>query len=87
MRAFRGKIAQGGDVRMRTCFLAILVAGWLAAVTGCFIPMYSADPARRAQQLIFTSEDLRTFLDEWERIWFLDQPSHMTPLRTHGGII
>ena len=26
-------------------------------------------------------------LDEWERIWFLDQPSHLTPLRTHGGII
>ena len=54
--------------------------GWLAACTGCLIPMYSADPARRAQQLIFTSEDLRTFLDEWERIWFLDQPSHMKPL-------
>ena len=28
-----------------------------------------------------------SLLDEWERIWFLDQPSHMTPLRTHGGII
>jgi hypothetical protein len=54
---------------------------------GLLIPMYSADPARRAQQLIFTSEDLRTFLDEWERIWFLDQPSHMKPIRTHGGII
>ena len=42
---------------------------------------------RRAQQLIFTSEDLRTITDEWERIWFLDQPSHMTPWRTHGGIL
>jgi hypothetical protein len=59
----------------------------LAASSGCFIPIYSADPARRTQQLIFTSEDLRSFLDEWERIWFLDQPSHMKPLRTHGGII
>jgi hypothetical protein len=49
--------------------------------------MYSADPARRAQELIYTSEDLRAFLDEWERIWFLDQPDHMVPLRTHGGII
>lgn len=72
---------------MRTLLLAIAMSGLLSACTGCLIPMYSADPARRAQQLIFTSEDLRTFLDEWERIWFLDQPSHMKPLRTHGGII
>jgi hypothetical protein len=36
---------------------------------------------------MFTSENLRLILDEWERIWMLDQPSHMTPHRTHGGII
>ena len=72
---------------MRQFILAIVAASSLAASTGCFIPIYSADPARRAQQLIFTSEDLRTFLDEWERIWFLDQPSHMKPHPTHGGII
>jgi hypothetical protein len=81
------QITQGGEFHMRLFFSAMLTAAWLAACTGCFIPMYSADPARRAQQLIFTSEDLRLFLDEWERIWFLDQPSHMTPIRTHGGII
>jgi hypothetical protein len=72
---------------MRRLILAIVAAGALATNTGCLIPIYSADPARRAQQLIFTSEDLRQFLDEWERIWFLDQPSHLTPIRTHGGII
>lgn len=72
---------------MRTALFALAAAGWLSVCTGCLIPMYSADPARRAQQLIFTSEDLRSFLDEWERVWFLDQPSHMKPLRTHGGII
>jgi hypothetical protein len=76
-----------GEMRMRRIILALVAAGWLSAGTGCLIPMYSADPARRAQELIYTSEDLRAFLDEWERIWFLDQPSHMTPLRTHGGII
>ena len=74
-------------MRMRRIILALVAAGWLSAGTGCLIPMYSADPARRAQELIYTSEDLRAFLDEWERIWFLDQPSHMTPFRTHGGII
>jgi len=66
---------------------AVTVAGVMVANSGCLIPAYSADPARRAQELIFTSEDLRLFLDEWERIWFLDQPSHLTPFRTHGGII
>ena len=72
---------------MRSIILAIVTTGWLAACAGCLIPMYSADPARRAQQLIFTSEDLRSLLDEWERIWFLDQPSHLRPIPTHGGII
>ena len=72
---------------MRRIILALVAADWFSSATGCLIPMYSADPARRAQQLIYTSEDLRSFLDEWERIWFLDQPSHMKPLRTHGGII
>jgi hypothetical protein len=81
------EIAQRGEVQMRTCIFAILIAGWLTTATGCLIPLYSADPARRAQQLIFTSEDLRAMLDEWERIWFLDQPSHLKPIRTHGGII
>jgi hypothetical protein len=66
----------------------ILLAGVLISTsTGCLIPMYSGDPIRRAQQLIYTSEDLRAITDEWERIWFLDQPSHMTPWRTHGGIL
>lgn len=68
--------------------LTILVAALsLSAATGCVIPAYSGDPARRTQQLIFTSEDLNAVLNEWERIWFLDQPSHLKPHRTHGGII
>jgi hypothetical protein len=37
--------------------------------------------------LIFTSENLRMMIEEWERFWFLDQPDHMTPFRTHGGVI
>lgn len=68
----------------RTWMMALLAAVSLSSSTGCLIPMYSADPARRAQQLLYTSEDLRSFLDEWERIWFLDSPSHMKPYRTSG---
>jgi hypothetical protein len=73
--------------RLRPWLSLLLVLGSLAPTTGCLIPMYSADPARRAQQLLYTSEDLRAFLDEWERIWFLDQPSTMTPYRTSGLIL
>ena len=72
---------------MRKLLLAIVAGIMLTSSVGCFIPIYSADPARRAQQLIYTSEDFRAILDEWERIWFLDQPSHMRPFRVHGGII
>lgn len=69
-------------------FIILVVMGLLvAANTGCLIPMYSGDPIRRAQELIYTSEDLRAITDEWERIWFLDQPSHLTPYRTHGGVL
>ena len=41
----------------------------------------------RSDALIFTSESLRRLLEEWERIWFLEQPNHAPPMRTHGGII
>lgn len=80
------------DRQMRTSprFTAtwlLLVATVVSTCTGCLIPMYSGDPIRRAKQLIHTSEDLRAITDEWERIWFLDQPSHMKPYRTHGGIL
>lgn len=72
---------------MRKWLITIVVAGSLASNVGCLIPGYSADPTRRAQQLIYTSENLRLMLDEWERIWFLDMPSHLTPHTVHGGII
>ncbi len=72
---------------MRNILLAGLAALCLGTTTGCIIPAYSGDPIRRTQELIFTSENLRQILDTWERIWFLDQPSHMAPYRVHGGII
>lgn len=72
---------------MRKLFLVVVLGLLVSTSIGCVIPLYSADPARRTQQLIFTSENLRLILDEWERAWLLDQPDHMTPYRTHGGII
>jgi len=37
-------------------------------------------------ELLNNSEDLRQVEYEWERIWFMDEPSHLTPERVHGGI-
>ncbi|MEN6449093.1 MAG: hypothetical protein ABFC96_01255 [Thermoguttaceae bacterium] len=72
---------------MRALLLTLAGGLLIATTAGCIIPAYSGDPVRRTQELMFTSENLRLFLDEWERVWFLDQPSHLTPYRTHGGII
>ena len=72
---------------MRRALQLTILAVCLSTSVGCFLPIYSARPERRVQQLLFTSEDLRMIVDEWERFWFLDSPSHLTPLRPHGGII
>ncbi len=72
---------------MRRLLMAALLGLMLSSNTGCFLPIYSADPARRTEQLLYTSENFRAILDEWERIWFLDHPDHMTPYRTNGAII
>ena len=72
---------------MRKLILA-LTMGWLVAATsGCALPAYSGDPTRRAQEEIYSSENLRLLQDEWERFWLLDEPDHQTPYRTHGGLI
>ena len=72
---------------LRGLFAAAILATTLTSNVGCILPIYDADPAVRARQLIYTSEDLRQLREEWHRFWFLDQPDHMNPMRTHGGII
>ena len=72
---------------MRRLFIATLLAIGICCHVGCIIPIYDADPAVRARQLIYTSEDLRNMRMEWWRFWFLDMPDHENPFRTHGGII
>jgi hypothetical protein len=72
---------------MRRLALAAILGLSLVSTTGCILPIYESDQAVRTQELIFTSENLRQVLEEWQRIWFLDQPSHLSPYRTHGGII
>lgn len=68
----------------------ILTLGAVALVglanAGCLLNQYSPDPNVRTDQLLNQSEDMRQIRQEWRRIWFNDQPSHMTPERVHGGI-
>ena len=71
---------------MRHLVLVTTAAALVLANAGCFINAYSSDPNRRMHELLNQSEDLRQVEYEWERIWFVDQPSHMTPERVHGGI-
>ena len=68
-------------------FLFAAVLGWMTITNvGCILPAYSGDPQVRVRQLMHASEDMRTINDEWARFWFVDQPSHMKPLRVHGGV-
>jgi hypothetical protein len=71
---------------MRRALLLAAVAAFALTNTGCLINIYSSNPNRRMKELLNTSEDLRTLEYEWERIWFTDEPSHLTPERVHGGI-
>lgn len=66
--------------------LLLLFAVLLLANAGCFLNVYPSDPNERMEILLFQSEDLRQIKKEWLRFWMVDQPSHMTYERIHGGI-
>jgi hypothetical protein len=72
---------------MRRILCALLLSMTLGTSVGCLIPIYSGEPTRRAEELIFTSENLRALLNQYQRFWYLDQPDHMNPQRVHGGVI
>ncbi|MDO4551414.1 MAG: hypothetical protein Q4C96_09225 [Planctomycetia bacterium] len=72
---------------MRKLIIGIILALFVSQATGCLLPIYDGDPARRTQQLLNSSEGLRLMRDDWERIWHLDQPDHNSPWRTHGGML
>jgi hypothetical protein len=67
-------------------WLLVAVAGIVVGNAGCFLNIYSSDPNRRILELLNNSEDLRQIQYEWERIWFTDHPSHLTPERVDGAI-
>jgi hypothetical protein len=72
---------------MRRLLVGIAASVLILSQSGCFINIYSSDPNRRVRELLNQSEDLRQIEYEWERIWFTDMPSHLTPERVDGGIM
>lgn len=66
-------------------FVAVIGIG-LTGSTGCLMNQYASEPLIRMQQLINQSEDQRQIGEFWQRFWFNDQPSHLTPARIHGGV-
>jgi hypothetical protein len=75
------------EVAMRRLLFGIAASVLILSQSGCLINIYSSDPNRRVLQLLNQSEDLRQIEYEWERIWFTDMPSHLTPERVHGGVM
>jgi hypothetical protein len=83
-------ISRREDPGMRKLVAALGVLTVVVVVgQGCApvpLPHYAASPTRRVQELLVDSENLRQIGDEWERFWFLDHPSHLTPYRTDGSV-
>jgi hypothetical protein len=71
---------------MRRLIGVAFLGSMMLASVGCFpLNQYSSDPELRMEELLNQSEDLRQARLEWRRFWMIDQPSHMTPERIHGG--
>jgi len=85
--AIPGTIGSERGTAMRKWILGAMAAVATSTNVGCILPIYDGDQAIRTQQLMHTSENLRMMKEEWHRFWFVDQPDHMTPLHTHGGVL
>ena len=71
---------------MRRVLLLAVVAALGGLNVGCMLNAYPSDPQERIAVLMNQSENLRQIEYEMERFWMVDQPSHLTPERVHGGV-
>jgi hypothetical protein len=71
---------------MRRVLLLAVVLALACSSTGCMVNLYDSNPNERLKQELNQSENLRQMRQEWNRFWMIDQPSHLTPERVHGGI-
>jgi hypothetical protein len=66
-----------------------LLAGALSAAANnwSFLDTKPSDPNVRMDQLLNQTEDIRQIdCSKWSDPWMNVQPSHLTPIRVHGGI-
>ena len=71
---------------MKRLLMLAAFVGMALANGGCMFSNYGSDPNTRTANMLNDSENLRQVRNEWQRIWMVDQPSHLTPERVHGGI-
>ncbi|HEV3118515.1 MAG TPA: hypothetical protein VGY58_15805 [Gemmataceae bacterium] len=88
---FTGMAAGSAHARADTSCIEQLTDGWnflrgyldgdlglLGVQLTAELPLDTSTSQQRAQQLTNQEEDLREIRKEWERIWFTDEPSHLT---------
>jgi len=63
--------------------LVALLTGNLGGVDLC---RQSGGTIRRLTQVTDVCENERICEDAWEIFWEIDQPSHLNPIRVHGGL-
>jgi hypothetical protein len=69
---------------LTNALLVALLTGNLGGTSWC---PHDIDPSEQIHQLFNVSENIRRIDDPtWERPWRIDLPTHLTPVRTHGGI-
>jgi len=73
---------------MKQMFFVSAVALLAASNNWSFLDLESSDPNVRMEQLLNQSEGSGQIHGEWIRGANLikDSPSHLTPIRVHGGI-
>ena len=71
---------------MRRVLFLTMVAATGVLNAGCMLNAYPSNPERRTMVMMNQSEGLRQVEYEMERFWMVDQPSHLTPERVHGGV-
>jgi 4-amino-4-deoxy-L-arabinose transferase-like glycosyltransferase len=70
---------------LATALLVGPISSWLGPWVVGLVREWRAE--QRQQQLIFTEQDIRKLVEEWERLWNPPQPDKPLPRRTHGGVI
>jgi hypothetical protein len=60
---------------------------WMDLFRPCGRPALFERDAIPRERPIFTPEEMRELLDEWERIWFSDGPDNPRASESHGGVI